>query len=109
MRKQSDLYWVNISLNKSRNYIFAYDPDRDLFTCKEDQSQPFTGQICFGDNSVVWILNGKIHHPSKPAHYDGSYWLEGQEYSFNDFYNRQKDTQYASGVLAYVLASKGEQ
>ena len=90
----------------------VYDEEKDVLIT-EDDGHLFTGQLFYlhDDKHITWVLNGKIHHPTKPAiSYYGhvEYWLDGKHYSFEDFYDIQKNTKYKKDVIANKLGAKKE-
>src|SRR5688572_2800158 len=58
-----------------------------------------------GKGLEVWVTNGLVHRPDGPAmDCDGElrWFLEGREYSFEEYWERQKYTPHASQLLPFV-------
>lgn len=107
MRTQVDVYWL---IDMRKEWILTYDKDNNVIL-KTSNQKPFTGQVDFANGGIVWILNGKIHHPIKPAYNVDErieYWLDGIELTFEQFWEKQKDTIYANKIMANLLGSKLE-
>ena len=113
-KTQKELAWLKgFALLDPR---IVYDEKLDLIINLPD-ALPFTGQLTYSiKNNVVWVYNGKIHHPVKPAvqlaHVNTytidriEYWLDGIEYTFEEFWEKQKDTVYAPQIMAIRLGEK---
>jgi hypothetical protein len=72
----------------------------------------FTGIAIYPDGSKVWYVEGKRYRLDGPAceYADGSkYWyVEGKSLTFEQFWEKQKDTEYAPRIMAYMLGAKSE-
>ena len=66
--------------------------------------------IEYADGSKFWYVEGKYHRLDGPAieWADGSkYWcIEGKYLTFQQFWERMKDTDYAPRIMAYMLGAK---
>ena len=93
----------------------------------------FTGLAVWSDHSMVWYVegglhsisgsttqwsngckcwfkNGNIHRLDGPAimYPDGNklWFIDGEPLSFQQFWARQKDTEHAPRIIAYMLGAK---
>ena len=69
------------------------------------------GPACeYANGSKYWCIEGKYHRKDGPAceWADGSkeWYIEGKELTFEEFWKRMKDTDYAPRIMAYMLGAK---
>ena len=62
------------------------------------------------NGSKYWYIEGKCHRLDGPAieYADGSkcWYIEGEYLTFQQFWERMKDTDYALKIMAYMLGAK---
>ena len=84
----------------------------------EDKRHRLDGPACeWADGSKEWYVEDKRHRLDGPAieYADGSksWYVEDKELTFEQFWERQKDTEYAPKIMAYMLGAnpiyKGDQ
>jgi hypothetical protein len=69
----------------------------------------FTGIVIWPDGDKSWLKNGDYCRYDGPAMKwkDSERWfLDGEQFSFEQFWERMKDTKYAPKIMAYVLGAR---
>lgn len=98
----------------NNNFIDAayVDSHNGLRLCMKNKW--FTGIMTFPNGSYECFSEGFWHNEDGPAvvNYleDGSieknYYLNGEQYSFQEFWDKQKATKYANKIMANVLGTE---
>jgi hypothetical protein len=70
----------------------------------------FTGIVIRPSGAKEWLQNGLYHRPDGPAVEIGrtykAWYLDGDFLGFEKYWERQKDTEYAPRIMAYMLGAK---
>jgi hypothetical protein len=83
----------------------------DKYWYVEDKQHRLDGPACeWANGSKYWFVKGKLHKLDGPAYEDASgskeWWIEGKHLTFEQFWAKQKDTEYAPRIMAYMLGAK---
>jgi hypothetical protein len=103
---------VYVDITKVGYFVGPFDPGNLTFTAivkvMGKVGSNFRGGPAPGDR--LYYKNGKLHREDGPAHYgtDGwcMYYLDSERLTFEQYWRRQKDTEYAPKIMAYHLAGK---
>ena len=70
----------------------------------------FTGIAIWPDGSKFWYIDGKYSRLDGPAIEDTDgykvWYIDDKRLTFIEFWERQKDTEYAPAIMAYMLGAK---
>ena len=65
-----------------------------------------------GRDLRIWLVNGRQHRLDGPAYegdisdYDQVWWIDGESLTFEKYWARVKDTEYAPKIMADMLGAK---
>lgn len=97
----SEFYTVKPTLRSLASGLLSIEPAlMNLF-------EPITGVINHTNISFT-VRNGRLHKDDGPALVkDGlkSWYLDGVKYSVEQFWEKQKNTEHAIGIMAQILGS----
>jgi hypothetical protein len=81
-----------------------------LLNDSEEIPARFTGIVIWPSGTKLWVSNGMPHRLDGPARecvMDCCHWyVEGKCLTFEQFWEKQKDTEYAPRIMAYMLGVK---
>ena len=89
----------------------AIYPDGSKYWYVEGKFHRLDGPaIEWADGSKSWCIEDKLHRKDGPAieYPNGAkfWYIEGKELTFQQFWELQKDTEYALKIMAYMLGAK---